>query len=113
LETFFSFKYAKLTRARNGSQSPGLDDFIKDYIDFSSLPIMTVDSIDNENIKDKLQMINNVCDNFSHGNMQQLENTNFITNQTLDSISKDCLSIIEFFDGIHFQMINELNTAEE
>ncbi len=113
LETFFSFKYAKLTRARNGSQSPGLDDFIKDYIDFSSLPIMTVDSINNENIKDKLQMINNVCDNFSHGNMQQLENTNFITNQTLDSISNDCLSIIEFFDGIHFQMINELNTSEE
>ncbi|MBK6265125.1 AAA family ATPase [Marivirga sp. S37H4] len=113
LETFFSFKYAKLTRARNGSQSPGLDDFIKDYIDFSSLPIMSVDSINNENIKDKLQMISNVCDNFSHGNMQQLENTNFITNQSLDSISKDCLSIIEFFDGIHFKMINELNNTEE
>ncbi|MDO6440499.1 AAA family ATPase [Cyclobacterium sp. 1_MG-2023] len=112
LETFFSFKYAKLTRAKNVNQSPGLDDFIKDYIDFSSLPLMTVDSITNENIKDKLQMINNVCDNFSHGNMQQLENTNFIANQTLDSISKDCLSIIDFFDGIHFQMINELNTAE-
>jgi len=44
LETFFSFKYAKLTRARNGNQSPGLDDFIKDYIDFSSLPIMIVAS---------------------------------------------------------------------
>lgn len=113
LETFFSFKYAKLTRIKNINQSPGLDDFIKDYIDFSSLPEMTVDSINNKNVKDKLQMINNVCDNFSHGNMQQLENTNFISNRTLDSVSKDCLSIIDFFDGIHFKMVNELNKEEE
>jgi len=113
LETFFSFKYAKLTRTRNGSQSPGLDDFIKDFIDFESLPDITVDSLNKHNIKDRLQLISNVCDNFSHGNMQQLENTNFITNQTLDSISKDCILIIEFFDGLHFQMINELNSNEE
>jgi hypothetical protein len=106
-------QYAKLARTRNGSQSPGLDDFIKDFIDFESLPDITVDSLNKHNIKDRLQLISNVCDNFSHGNMQQLENTNFITNQTLDSISKDCVLIIEFFDGLHFQMINELNSNEE
>lgn len=109
LETFFSFKYAKLTRKSNGSQSAGLDDFIKDYIDFEALPNITVKSINKENLKDRLQLISNVCDNFSHGNMQQLENTNFITNQTMDSISQDCLSIIDYFDGLHFQMINKLS----
>jgi hypothetical protein len=109
LETFFSFKYAKLKRPRQENQSPGLDDFISSYINFESLPNITVGEITKENIKDRLQTINNVCDNFSHGNMQQLENTNFIANETLDSLGKDCLAIMEFFDGLHYQNINEIN----
>lgn len=109
LETFFSFKYAKLKRPRQESQSPGLDDFISSYIDFESLPDITVGEINKENIKDRLQTINNVCDSFSHGNMQQLENTNFITNENLDNIGKDCLAIMEFFDGLHYQNINKIN----
>lgn len=107
LETFFSFKYAKLKR-KNTDQSPGLDDFIKDYIDFNSLPDTEIELINKDNIKDKLLIINGVCDNFSHGNLQQLENQNFITDETLELIAKDCLSIIEFFDGFHFTKIKEL-----
>jgi wobble nucleotide-excising tRNase len=109
LETFFSFKYAKLKRPRDENQSPGLDDFISNYIDFETLPNIKVAGVTRDNIKDKLQTINNVCDNFSHGNMQQLENTNFIANDTLNSIGKDCLSIMEFFDGLHYQNISEIN----
>lgn len=111
LETFFSFKYAKLKRPQNENQSPGLDDFISSYIDFESLPDITVNGIKKENIKDRLQIIKNVCDNFSHGNMQQLENTNFITNDTLTSICKDCLAIMEFFDGLHYQSITQIKSS--
>lgn len=111
LETFFSFKYAKITRARNENQSPGLDDFIKDYIDYDSLPDFTVGGINRHNLKEKLQDINNICDNYSHGNMQHLENTNFMTNQSLDAVSEDCLSIIEYFDGLHFQKVTELSDS--
>jgi wobble nucleotide-excising tRNase len=102
LETFFSFKYAKLTKKKPQIQSPGLKDFINDFIEFDLLPDISINDINKNNLRDKLNFINNVCDNYSHGNIQSLENTNFISNSSLDSIAKDCLSIIEFFDGLHF-----------
>lgn len=108
LETFFSFKYAKLSRVRSKNQSPGLDDFINDIINFESLPDITVGRITKANIKNKLTIINKICDNFSHGNMQQLDECNFISNETLKEIATDTLDIIEFFDSIHKEKIEEL-----
>jgi wobble nucleotide-excising tRNase len=108
LETFFSFKYAKLSRVRSKNQPPGLDDFINDIINFGSLPDITVGRITKANIKNKLTIINKICDNFSHGNMQQLDECNFISNETLKEIATDTLDIIEFFDSIHKEKIEEL-----
>ena len=49
----------------------------------------------------------------SHGNMQQLDECNFIPDETLKEIAKDTLDIINFFDGLHLNGINELiNPAE-
>jgi wobble nucleotide-excising tRNase len=108
LETFFSFKYAKLSRVRSKNQSPGLDDFINDIINFESLPDVAVGRITKTTIKSKLTIINKVCDSFSHGNMQQLDECNFISNETLKEIATDTLDIIEFFDSIHKEKIEEL-----
>lgn len=111
LETFFSFKYAQL--ANNRGQTPGLPDFIDSVIDYDSLDDITIGSISKTTLKNKLSSINKVCDNFSHGNMQQLDECNFIPDETLKEIAKDTLDIINFFDGLHLNGINELiNPAE-
>lgn len=111
LETFFSFKYAQL--ANNRGQTPGLPDFIDSVIDYDSLDDTTIGSISKTTLKNKLSSINKVCDNFSHGNMQQLDECNFIPDETLKEIAKDTLDIINFFDGLHLNGINELiNPAE-
>lgn len=111
LETFFSFKYAQLANGRG--QTPGLPDFINSVIDYDSLDDITIGSISKNTLKNKLSSINKVCDNFSHGNMQQLDECNFITDENLKEIAKDTLDIINFFDGLHLNGINELiNPAE-
>lgn len=106
LETFFSFKYAQLT-TKNG-QTPGLPDFIATVIDYDSLDDKTIGSISKTTLKNKLTSINRVCDNFSHGNVQQLDECNFISDENLKGIATDTLDIINFIDGLHLNGINEL-----
>jgi len=115
LETFFSFKYAQLSRKKNKNQSPGLDDFINDFIDFENLPENVVGNVSKANVKSKLSNINKICDAYSHGNMQQLDECNFISDETLKEIAADTLDIIGFFDSMHKININELvnPTVEE
>jgi wobble nucleotide-excising tRNase len=111
LETYFSFKFAKVTK--KGSQSPGLPEFIKEHIKYENIPDLQVGSIKKENLKEKLSHINNICDNFSHGNLQQLDNTNFISDAALRSVCEDCLDILEYFDGFHANKIEELISNEQ
>jgi len=106
LETFFSFKYAQLSNCKG--QTPGLPDFIFKIIDYNTFEDKTVGRITKANIKSKLNSINKVCDNFSHGNMQQLNECNFISDETLKEIATDTLDIIEFFDNMHRENIEEL-----
>lgn len=106
LETFFSFKYAQLSNSKG--QTPGLPNFIFDIIDYESIEDKTVGSVTKSNIKSKLNSINKVCDNFSHGNMQQLDECNFISDETLKEIATDTLDIIQFFDNMHKENIEEL-----
>ena len=40
--------------------------------------------------------------------MQQLDECNFISNDTLKEIATDTLDIIEFFDNMHKESIKEL-----
>lgn len=106
LETFFSFKYAQLSNDRG--QTPGLPNFIFEIIDYDTIEDKTVGRITKTNLKNKLNSINKVCDNFSHGNMQQLDECNFISDETLKEIATDTLDVIEFFDNMHKENIEEL-----
>lgn len=108
LETFFSFRYAQLMRDKNPNQSPGLDDFIGDYIKFDELPELTIGTTTKTNIKDKLSNINKICDNFSHGNPQQLDECNFLSDSQLKQISSETLEILGYFDGLHFKRVEDL-----
>jgi len=106
LETFFSFKYAQLSN--NRGQTPGLPDFINSVINYETIEDKAVGGITKTNLKSKLNSINKVCDNFSHGNMQQLDECNFVSDETLKEIATDTLDIIEFFDNMHKEKIEEL-----
>jgi wobble nucleotide-excising tRNase len=114
LESFFSFKYAQFSRDRSKNQSPGLNDFIDNFIDFPSLPELSIGTTTIENIKDRLSNINKICDNFSHGNSLQLDECNFLSDDCLKQISTETLEILSYFDGLHFKRIEELiKTTEE
>lgn len=110
LETFFGFKYAQLSNKKG--QTPGLPDFISDIINYETIEDKQVGNITKANLKSKLNGINKVCDNFSHGNMQQLDECNFISNETLKEVSTDTLDIIEFFDRMHKENIEKVITPE-
>lgn len=99
LETFFGFKYAQLSNRKG--QTPGLPDFISDIINYEAIDTKEIGSITKANLKSKLNSINKVCDNFSHGNMQQLDECNFISDETLKQIATETIDIIEFFDSTH------------
>lgn len=108
LETFFSFKYTQLMAKSNPNQSAGLDYFISDIIDFETLPDSSVGLISKDNIRDKLSNINKVCDGFSHGNTQHLDECNFLTDNALMNIALETIDIIEYFDGLHFKNLKKL-----
>lgn len=112
LETFFGFKYAQLSNSKG--QTPGLPNFIFDIIDYESIEDKKVGRITKSNLKNKLNSINKICDSFSHGNMQQLDECNFLSDESLREIATDTLDIIEFFDNMHKVKITELvNPVEE
>jgi wobble nucleotide-excising tRNase len=113
LETFLSFRYAQLMRDKNPNQSPGLDDFIGEYIKFDELPELTIGTTTKTNIKDKLSNINKICDNFSHGNPQHLDECNFLTDSALKQISTETLEILDFFDGLHYKRVEDLVSTIE
>lgn len=108
LETFFSFKYAQLMAKSNPSQSAGLEYFISDIIDFKILPDSPVGLISKDNIRDKLSNINKVCDGFSHGNAQHLDECNFVTDDALRNIALETIDIIDYFDALHFKNLKKL-----
>ncbi|MDX3914540.1 MULTISPECIES: AAA family ATPase [Olivibacter] len=112
LETFFSFKYAQLTTKSNANQSAGLEYFISDIIDFETLPDTSVGKISKDNIQDKLSNINKLCDGFSHGNTQHLDESNFITDDALRNIALETIDIIEYFDGFHSTNLKKLITKQ-
>lgn len=85
-----------------------MPNFIFEIIDNDIIKDKTVGSITKANLKSKLNSINKVCENFSHGNMQQLDECNFISDETLKEIANDTLDIIKFFDNMHREQIEKL-----
>lgn len=111
-ESFFSFKFAYL-KSSNNFMTPGLNDFIKKFDeellagnnifkDFEE-----VDEINGSNWHEKLNHIYVHYSNmFSHGNPSAIDsNTPIITETELKSLSNSTISLIKFFDGIHFDSV--------
>lgn len=108
-ESFFSFKFAYL-KSNNKFMTPGLSDFIKKFEDDLSVgnnpfkDFREVDGINENNWHEKLNyMFVHYSNMFSHGNPSAIDShTPLITESELKTLSELVISLIKFFDGIHF-----------
>lgn len=95
LETFLSFKFAKISSSKNKNYSPGIEDF-DENINETSLE---------ENLKkgliDKIKEIKNVSDKFAHGNLQHTQENFYISETDLKTLVQNAIYVIETMDNLH------------
>ena len=108
LETYLCFKFAKVVAVKGKNRTPGLPDFIDNYIDYQILPQEPKGEVNRDNLKEVLSNINKQCDNFSHGSSQQLDECNFMSEDTLMTIVTDTIDVLDFLDGKHLEKAIEL-----
>lgn len=95
LETFLSFKFAKVINKPNGNRSPGLNEFGTD-----------IDGLDLENtakegLKQKITNIIKITDQHSHGNAQLTEENFYIAEDELKTLAQNAVAVIDIMDGVH------------
>lgn len=95
LETFLSFKFAKISSSRNVNYSSGIEDF-DDNIKETSL----TDEIKNDLIS-KIKQVKDISDKFSHGNLQHTQENFYISETDLKTLANNALSVIETMDNLH------------
>lgn len=95
LETFLSFKFAKVVNRRGGSHSPGLSDFKGDVDDLDLEDTMK------QGLKRNIENIVKVTDQHSHGNAQLTEENFYITEDELRALAQNAIEVIEILDGVH------------
>ncbi|MDD5769758.1 MAG: AAA family ATPase [Candidatus Gracilibacteria bacterium] len=95
LETFLSFKFAKIISSKNPNQSPGLENFDE------NIKNSDFEEITKEVLKTKINEIKNISDKFSHGNTQHLQESFYISEEDLKNIVSNTLFIIENMDSLH------------
>lgn len=96
LETFLSFKFAKITHETHLYRTPGLDEFEDN--------IKSLDGISEDEKKEIIQKIRKVIkvtDMHSHGNAQLTEENFYISEQDLKQISEMAINIINALDKVH------------
>jgi len=95
LETFLSFKFAKIISRPNGKRSPGLNEFDTE-IDSLNIP----DSL-KQNLKHKIANIAKVTDQHSHGNAQLTEENFYISEDELKLLAHNAVAVIDCIDNVH------------
>ncbi len=95
LETFLSFKFAKISSAKHRNYSAGLGDF-NENIQQTSLG----KDLQNELIY-KTKKIKDISDKFSHGNLQCTQEKFYISEGDLKILVKNAIDVIEKMDNLH------------
>ena len=94
LETFLSFKFAKIFNKSVG-RSPGLNDF-KENIDGLDMEDST-----KQDLKLKIKNITKIADQHSHGNAQLTEENIYLTKDELKTLAQDAVAVIDIIDTVH------------
>lgn len=103
LETFLSFKFAKV--AIHGKRSPGLPNF-NDNIDGADF-----DDTVKQDLKQKIVDIIKITDAHSHGSAQLTEENFYISEEELKKVSENAVAVIDAMDSIH--KANIIKPSEE
>jgi wobble nucleotide-excising tRNase len=103
LETFLSFKFAKVQRERGGS--PGLGDFVDDKKE-------NINELDLETRK-KLKEIKCITDQFLHGNLQQTTESGLSLEPALKKAASYTIEVIETIDDIHLKYVEYMKILQE
>lgn len=98
LETFLSFRFAKIASNRGAGFSPGLADFL-DIIPKTNLEEKTKD-----NLKNLVREVNHICDAHSHGNAHHTQESFFISESDLKTVTQKALEIIDILEGQKFSV---------
>lgn len=95
LETFLSFKFAKVVNKSNGNRSPGLNEFKTNISD------LVMEDAVKQNLKQKIDNITKITDQHSHGNAQLTEENFYISEDELKTLAQNAVTMIDIMDGVH------------
>lgn len=98
LETFLSFRFSKISSSNRAGFSPGLADFL-DIIPKTNLEDKTKD-----NLKNLVREVNHICDAHSHGNAHHTQESFFISESDLKTVTQKALEIIDILEGQKFSV---------
>ena len=95
LETFLSFKFARIVNRAGSNRSPGLSEFDKNIND------LDIEDAIKQDLNIKISKIARITDQHSHGNAQLTEENFFISETELVALAKNAVEIIDTLDNIH------------
>lgn len=95
LETFLSFKFAKISSAKNKNYSPGIEDFDENINETNLEEKLKKDLID------KIKEVKNISDKFAHGNLQHTQENFYISETELKNLIQNAIYVIETMDNLH------------
>lgn len=107
LESFLSFKFFVLKQGRGNERfmTPGLSQIIRLLESQKGVykHLRETNGINPDNVCDKLEYIRRATDSHAHGGNHLLDEFIFMTETELNELCKDTLSIVMFFDNIHYE----------
>lgn len=95
LETFLSFKFAKISGTKNKNYSAGIEDF-DDNINETSF-----EANQKKELIDKIKEVKNISDKFAHGNLQHTQENFYISETDLKTLVQNTICVIETMDNLH------------
>lgn len=95
LETFLSFKFAKISGTKNKNYSAGIEDF-DDSINETSL-----EANQKKELIYKIKEVKNISDKFAHGNLQHTQENFYISEADLKTLVQNTICVIETMDNLH------------
>lgn len=110
LETFLSFKFAKISSSRNINHSPGIENFDENINETS------LDDAVKKDLISKIKQVKDISDKFSHGNLQHTQENFYISETDLKTLAQNAISVIETMDRLHktcFVKVEEHMPTEE
>ena len=95
LETFLSFKFAKIASTKNPNYCSGIEDF-DDNINKTNLEKEL-----KKDLIDRIKKIKSISEKFSHGNLQHTQENFYISENDLTTLVQNTIDVIETMDNLH------------